>query len=65
MRREENRVNDVDHTIGSFHIGDDDLYRIVQIYTAILDGDGDVLAQNRGALVRLTTSDAITLPDTT
>ena len=40
----------MDHTVGGFDIGDDDLHGVVQEDLAILDRDGDILAKNcRGA----------------
>jgi len=76
LGREKNRVNDMDHAVGCFDIGDDDLHGVVQEDLSILDRDGDILAKNcRGAgqgdyvgshdLVRVTTSAAMTLPETT
>ena len=48
MRREKNRVNYVDHTIGGFDIGNDDLHGVIQENIAILDSDGDILAKYSG-----------------
>ena len=44
LRREKNRVNDVDNTVGCFDICNNDLYSIVQVDFAILYGNGDILA---------------------
>lgn len=50
LRREKNRVNYMDHTVRGFNVRDDDLHGVVQEDLAILDGDGNILAENcRGA----------------
>ena len=48
MRREKNRVNYVDDTIGGFDVSNDDLHGVVQENLAILDSDGDILAKYSG-----------------
>ena len=44
LRREKNRVNYVDHTVGRFDVGNNDFHGVVQEDFAILYGDGDILA---------------------
>ena len=48
LRREENRVNYMDHAVRGFDVSDDDLHGVVQEDLAILDGDGDILAKHGG-----------------
>ena len=46
LRREENRVNYMDYTVGCFDVSNDDLYGVVQEDLAILDCDCDILTKN-------------------
>ena len=49
LRRQENRVNHMDHTVRGFNVGNNDLNSVVQIDLTIFDGDGDVLAKHGGS----------------
>lgn len=48
VRREKNRVNDMNYTIGCLNVGDDDLDGVVEVNDAILDGHIEIFTQQGG-----------------